>query len=72
MGGVVEFSYQNTVSGIYGYENTLVTQLDDMIARIVASDQDVYGQLLTSRMFYTPAPAAIRRARARSGNRPRR
>ncbi|PCC69240.1 Protein of unknown function [Nannocystis exedens] len=55
MGTAVEFSYENTISGIYGYENTLVTQLDDMIARIVAGDQDVYRQLLTSRLFYTPA-----------------
>ncbi len=53
----VEVSYQNTISGSNGYENTLVTQLDDMIARIVAGDQDVFAELLTSRMFYTPATA---------------
>ncbi len=56
-GSVVELSYQNTVNGAYGYENTLVTQLDDMIARILADDKDVFASLLTSRRFYTPATA---------------
>lgn len=56
-GGIVENSYHNTVSNIYGYESTLVQQLDDMIARILAADEDVFAALLTSRMFYTPATA---------------
>lgn len=53
-GYAVEASYHNTVENIYGYESTLVSQLDDMIARILAADDDVFAQLLTSRMFYTP------------------
>lgn len=53
-GYAVEMSYHNTVENVYGYESTLVYQLDDMIARILAADEDVFGQLLTSRMFYTP------------------
>ncbi len=56
-GETVEKSYHNIVSGSNGYENSLVTQLDDMIARIVAADKDVFSALLTSRMFYTPAIA---------------
>ncbi|MEZ4451303.1 MAG: DUF1588 domain-containing protein [Nannocystaceae bacterium] len=56
-GFVVETSYQNTITGANGFENTQVTQLDDMIARIVAADQDVFANLLTSRRFYTPATA---------------
>lgn len=56
-GFAVENSYQNIVENIYGYESTLVQQLDDMIARIVVGDADVYAELLTSRMFYTPGTA---------------
>lgn len=56
-GGTVELSYENTVSGLRGYENTLVTQLDDMIARVLAADTDVFATLLTTRTFYTPATA---------------
>lgn len=56
-GFAVESSYQNTITASNGYENTLVTQLDDMIARILASDKDVFRELMTSRMFYTPATA---------------
>ena len=56
-GSVVEGSYQNTISGARGDEGTLVTQLDDMIARIIVGDSDVFATLLTSRMFYTPAIA---------------
>ena len=54
----VERSYQTTIfEALDIRENNLVTQLDDMIARIVADDKDVLAQLLTSRMFYTPATA---------------
>ncbi|MDC0721224.1 DUF1588 domain-containing protein [Nannocystis bainbridge] len=66
--GTTELSYQNTVSGIYGTENTLVTQLDDMIARIVAADQDVFAQLLTSRLFYTPANAGYQEGESSISN----
>lgn len=53
----VEKSYQNQVDPFYGYENTFVEHLDDMIARILESDTAIFEQLLTSRMFYTPATA---------------
>ncbi|WP_346660263.1 DUF1588 domain-containing protein [Nannocystis pusilla] len=56
-GYAVENSYQNQIVGFYGYESTLDYQLDDMIARILDADQDVFANLLTSRMFYTPATA---------------
>lgn len=56
-GGTVELSYQNTVDGARGWENTLVTQLDDMIARVLDGDADVFANLLTTRTFYTPATA---------------
>lgn len=54
----VERSYQTTIFEASDIrENNLVTQLDDMIARVVADDKDVLAQLLTSRTFYTPATA---------------
>jgi hypothetical protein len=56
-GFAVTTSYQNTITGTHGYENTQVTQLDDMIARVLAGDKDVFHTLLTTRMFYTPATA---------------
>lgn len=56
-GPAVEHSYQNQVSPSNGYENSFVEHLDDMIARIIESDTDVFATLLTSRMFYTPATA---------------
>jgi len=56
-GSSVEKAYQNTISASFGRENTLMTQLDDMIARILADDKDVFRELMTSRMFYTPATA---------------
>ena len=56
-GFAVEASYQNQVTPFYGYENSFVEHLDDMIARIVAADDDVFATLLTSRTFYTPATA---------------
>lgn len=67
-GGVVENSYHNTVDGGTGYENTLVTQLDDMIARILAADEDVFESLLTSRMFYTPATAGYQQGESSVAN----
>ncbi|PRQ09784.1 DUF1588 domain-containing protein [Enhygromyxa salina] len=56
-GQAVENSYHNLVNSSNGYENNLVEHLDDMIARILAADEDVFATLLTSRMFYTPATA---------------
>lgn len=56
--GNVGSSYGNLQSGYYGKEPTLVQQLDDMIARIVVEDSDVFRQLLTSRRFYVASTNA--------------
>ncbi|MEZ4382939.1 MAG: DUF1588 domain-containing protein [Nannocystaceae bacterium] len=56
-GTAISGSYHNTITGVHGYENTQVTQLDDAIARVLAGDKDVFHTLLTTRMFYTPATA---------------
>lgn len=52
---VVSIGYGNLLSGFYGHEPTLIQQLDDTIARIVAEDNEVFATLLTTRRFYTPA-----------------
>jgi hypothetical protein len=49
--------YGNLVSGFYGYEPTLIEQMDDYIARVVAADRDVVHELFTNRRYYTPATA---------------
>jgi len=54
-GGSVEGSYQNQVNPVKGYENSFVEHLDDMIARIVVADTEVFATLLSSRLMYTPA-----------------
>jgi len=41
---------------VYGYEPTLIQQLDDMIARVVNADADVLRNLLTTRLHYLAAP----------------
>jgi hypothetical protein len=56
-GSEVHSDYGNLISGYYGHESRLVEQMDDMIARIVVEDEDVFKNLLTSRTFYTPATA---------------
>ncbi len=56
-GSEVHSDYGNLISGYYGHESRLVEQMDDMIARIVAEDEAVFENLLTSRTFYTPATA---------------
>ncbi len=56
-GNEVTSDYGNLISGYYGHESRLVEQMDDMIARIVVEDTDVFANLLTSRTFYTPATA---------------
>jgi hypothetical protein len=53
----VDISYGNMVSRWSGDEPDLVEQMDDMVARIVASDEQVFSELLISRTFYTPATA---------------
>ncbi|MGE0786642.1 MAG: DUF1588 domain-containing protein [Sandaracinaceae bacterium] len=55
-------SYGNLQDGYYGYESLLTHQLDDTIARIViesdASGQDVFRELLTSRLWRLPSNLA--------------
>lgn len=67
-GSVAELSYQNQVSGIYGYESGLVYQLDDMIARVLEADTDVFATLLTTRDFYTPATAGYQEGESSVSN----
>lgn len=50
-------AWGNLMSGYYGDEATLVEQLDDTVARIVAEDQDVLATLLTSRRFFLASTA---------------
>ncbi len=56
-GSEVHSDYGNLISGYYGHESRLVEQMDDMIARVVVEDIDVYENLLTTRTFYVPATA---------------
>lgn len=44
--------YGNLMSGYYGYEPTLVQQMDDLVGRVVVADTDVLRNLLTTRQFY--------------------
>jgi hypothetical protein len=53
----VDKAYGNVVSGSNGHEPTLTEQMDDMIARILFEDTDVFENLLTTRTYYTPATA---------------
>ncbi|MFO0595191.1 MAG: DUF1588 domain-containing protein [Myxococcaceae bacterium] len=48
-------SYGNLMSGYYGYEATLVQQMDDVVARVVVGDRDVLKNLLTTRQFFLAA-----------------
>ncbi len=50
-------SFNNLMSGYYGYESTLVQQMDDMVARVVETDVDVLKTLLTTQQFYVPSNA---------------
>lgn len=49
--------YGNLISGYYGHEPRLVEQMDDYIARIIVEDADVFAELMTNRLYYTPATA---------------
>ncbi len=51
-------AYGNLMSGYYGYEPTLVQQMDDAIARVVVADTDVLKTLLTTRQFYLASNAS--------------
>jgi hypothetical protein len=50
-------AYSNLLSGYYGYESTLVQQLDDVVGRVVVADTDVLKNLLTTRQFYLASNA---------------
>lgn len=58
-GQQVQRGFHNLQSGFYGYESTLVDQLDDTIARIVideeAAGRDVFRALFTSRTWRLPS-----------------
>ncbi len=49
--------YGNLMSGYYGYESTLVQQMDDMVGRVVVADTDVLKNLLTTRQFFLASNA---------------
>lgn len=48
-------AWGNLMSGYYGHESTLIQQMDDYVARAVASDVAVLETLLTSRVFFLAA-----------------
>ncbi len=55
-------SYSQLMFNYYGYESTLVQQMDDMVARVVVGDAEVLKNLLTTRQFFlasttSPSPA---------------
>ncbi|MEZ4462658.1 MAG: hypothetical protein R3E66_23610 [bacterium] len=56
--GSIISSWGNLMSGYYGKEALLAQQLDDMIARIVFEDQDVFKKLMTSRQFFVASSTA--------------
>ncbi|APR85377.1 Cellulose-binding domain protein [Minicystis rosea] len=51
--------FENLQSGYYGYEATLVAQMDDTVARTVldaaSSHEDVFEALMTTRLFRLPS-----------------
>ncbi|WP_376754880.1 DUF1588 domain-containing protein [Archangium violaceum] len=48
-------AWENLLSGYYGYESTLIQQMDDFVARAVVGDAEVLKTLLTSRRFFLAA-----------------
>lgn len=51
-------SYEHlSTTGVYSSEPLYTQQLDDMIARIVVEDEQVFEKLLTSKTFHTPRGA---------------
>src|SRR5690606_16245172 len=56
--GSITSSYNNLLEGYYGKESLLSQQLDDMIARIVYEDADVFATQLTTRRFYVASNTA--------------
>jgi hypothetical protein len=48
-------AWGNLMDQYYGYESTLVQQMDDYVARAVAPDTDVLKTLLTTRNFFLAA-----------------
>jgi len=57
--GTSEMSFGNLMSGYYGYESTMVQQLDDLVARVVVADVDVLETLLTTRTFFLASTVNI-------------
>jgi len=47
--------YGNLQSGFYGDEPAMVAQMDDLIARVVIEDSDVFRKLLTTRTWFVPS-----------------
>lgn len=54
---VASGSYNNIRQRGVGRESELVDQMDDMIARVVALDEQVLVELLTTRTYFVPATA---------------
>jgi hypothetical protein len=50
-------SFNNLMSGYYGFESTMPQQMDDMIARVVVGDTDVLKNLLTTTDYFVPSNA---------------
>lgn len=50
-------AWSQLMDGYYGYESTLVQQMDDFVARAVEPDVDVLATLLTTRTFFLAATA---------------
>lgn len=48
-------AWDQQMGGYYGYESTLVEQMDDFVARVVMADTQVLKTLLTSRTYFLPA-----------------
>jgi hypothetical protein len=53
--GSIVYSWENLHSGYYGYESLLSQQLDDLIAKVIVDDTDVFRTLLTTRHFFLAA-----------------
>lgn len=53
--GVASLSFYNIMQRGVGGESELIDQMDDMIARVVAMDEHVLANLLTTRTYFVPA-----------------
>lgn len=48
-------AWDQLMGGYYGYESTLIEQMDDFVASVVDADKDVLQTLLTSRRYFLAA-----------------